>query len=90
MARSIRSRRFWSAFLLGSLSVAVAAFAVQGLAARPAYAQVPDSGAQRVEMLAEQKVTNQRLAEIVGLLREIRDQGVPGKVAKPLTPPPGR
>ncbi len=90
MSRIVRSRRFWSAYLLGIATVGAAAFAWQGLAARPAYAQVPDSGAQRAELIAEQKLTNQKLSEVVGLLREIRDQGVPGKVAKPTPPPAGR
>ncbi len=39
----------------------------------PAYAQVPDSGAQRLEMIKELQTTNASLAEIAGLLREIRD-----------------
>ena len=87
MDRITRSRRLWGAYLLGVLSVAAAAFAWQGLAPRPAYAQVPDSGAQRAEMITEQKITNQKLTEVAALLKEIRDQGVPGKVVKPATPP---
>ncbi len=90
MLRLVGPRRVWSAYLLGMLTVALAALAWQGLAARPAYAQVPDSGAQRLEMVSELKLSNQRLGEIAGLLREIRDQGVPGKVARPPTPPPPR
>ena len=40
---------------------------------QPAYAQIPDSGAQRERMVRELTQVNQQLKESVGLLREIRD-----------------
>ena len=47
----------------------------RGVSAPPAaYAQVPDSGAQRNELIKQQRVTNQKLAQIVQLLTEIRDR----------------
>ncbi len=83
MPRIFRSPRYWSAYLLGIFTVALAALAWQGLAPRPAYAQLPDTAAQRNEMITEQRTTNQKLTEILAVLKEIRDQGVPGKTAKP-------
>ena len=88
MSRSYRSRHFWSVYFLGMLTIAVAAVAWNGLSPRPAYAQLPDSGAQRNELIAEQRATNQRLTEILAVLKDIRDQGVPGKTPTPA--PPGR
>ncbi len=89
MAGSWRTQRLWTAYLLGVLTVAGAMLLTQGLAPRPAYAQLPDSGAQRNEMILEQKATNQKLTEILAVLKEIRDQGVPGKVARQLPAAPG-
>jgi len=85
-------RGFWPAYLLGGLTVLAAGLLWQGLARPPAaYGQVPDSGAQRNEMIIELRTSNQKLAEIATLLREIRDlQGVPkkDKDAKSPTPTP--
>ncbi len=87
---SKHERRFWPAYVLGGLTVLAAALLWQGLAKPPAaYGQVPDSGAQRNEMINEQRTTNQKLTEVVALLREIRDlQAVPkkDKDAKPPAP----
>ena len=67
--------RFWPAFVCGGLTVLVAAVLWQGVASpRTAYGQAPpDSGAQRDEQIKEQRITNQKLTEIIGLLRNIRD-----------------
>ncbi len=75
------TRRFWPAYLLGGLTVLAAGLLWQGLSKPPAaYGQVPDSGAQRYEMIAELRTSNQKLTEIAALLREIRDlQAVPKK-----------
>jgi hypothetical protein len=43
----------------------------------PVYGQVPDSGAQRRELIALSKQTVERLDKIVGLLSQIRDQTRP-------------
>ncbi|MEW6251156.1 MAG: hypothetical protein AB1716_10950 [Planctomycetota bacterium] len=87
---SIRSQRTWGAYLLGVMTVAAAALAWRGLAPRPVYAQVPvpDAGAQRKEMLVELRAANQKLTEMLALLKQIRDQSVPGKVARPIDAPP--
>ncbi len=72
-------------FALGvAAGIALAALAMPLIAPRTAFAQIPDSGRQRDQMLKEQQVTNERLGEVVGLLREIRDlqPGAPLKKAK--------
>lgn len=73
---SLSRRPFWPAFLLGVLTIA-AAGVLAGALLRPsaALAQIPDSGAQRNEMIRELQTSNRKLAEIADLLREIRDQG---------------
>ncbi len=43
------------------------------LSPRPAVAQIPDSGAQFQQMIAELKDANRKLDTVVGLLKEIRD-----------------
>lgn len=74
MSTSIRRRRYWSAYVGGGLTVLAAGLLWQGLTDPPrAYGQVPDSGQQRIEMISELKASNQKLAEAVTLLREIRD-----------------
>jgi hypothetical protein len=86
---SARSHRFWAAYLLGGLTVVIAGLLWQGLGRPPtAYAQVPDSGAQRYEMINEQRTTNQKLTEVVTLLREIRDLQAAPKKDKEAKPPP--
>ncbi len=72
----LAQRRFPIAFVAGVLTTLAALWLWNSLPAPPAaLAQVPDSGAQRNEQIAEQRITNQKLTEIAGLLREIRDQG---------------
>lgn len=74
MSTSSRRGRFWSAYVGGGLTVLAAGLLWQSLADPPrAYGQVPDSGQQRIEMISELKASNQKLAEVVTLLREIRD-----------------
>ncbi len=59
------------------------------LTPRPAVAQIPDSGAQFQQMIAELKDANRKLDSVVGLLKEIRDASAgekkdqSGKAAKP-------
>lgn len=55
--------------------VAGAALATFGgaLLSTPALAQVPDAAAQRNAMIRELQKSNERLGEILGVLREIRD-----------------
>lgn len=70
-----RRGRFSTALLLGiGVGVGIIMLMQPLLSPPAAHAQLPDSAAQRVEMLAEQKITNQKLTEIAALLREIRDQ----------------
>ncbi len=83
-----RSRLNWvGPLLLGGVLTLAAQAALHALwSPRPALAQVPDSGAQRNEMIREQRITNQKLTEIAALLREIRDRQ-PG-ARRDSTPPP--
>ena len=76
-------RGFWRGFLLGLATLVVMTVVFQVVnQPPPAYGQVPDSGAQRLRMIKEMSTTNQKLTEIVGLLKEIRDQGVAEKKEK--------
>lgn len=43
----------------------------------PAYGQIPDSGLQRDTMIKEMRIQSEKLTEIAGLLREIRDRQPP-------------
>jgi hypothetical protein len=85
-----RTRRFWSAFVLGGLTVLAAGLLWQGLSKpQVAYAQVPDSGAQRYEMITELRTSNRKLTEVVALLKEIRDlQAAPKKEKEAKSPAP--
>ena len=66
--------RWGPGFLLGVATTAAVVAAWIGLSRPPAaWAQVPDSGAQRMEMIKELREGNRKLMEIAGLLREIRD-----------------
>ena len=62
------------------LAVAICGYAL--FAPRVALAQLPDSGAQRNEMIRELQDSNRKLAEIATLLREIRDQGAAKEAAR--------
>jgi hypothetical protein len=74
------AKAYWPGFVLGLCVAALLATGWIALSDPPtALAQVPDSGAQRLEMIKEQRQTNAQLKEIAGLLREIRDQGREGK-----------
>ncbi len=84
------NRRPWAAALAGAVAVAVAGWLWSGVAApRVAYAQIPDSGEQRNEMINELRTANKKLTEITGLLREIRDVQVGAKRAPEAKPSPG-
>jgi cell division protein FtsB len=70
-----RNRRFWFPFTLGLATMLFGGLLWRGAdLPPPAYGQVPDSGAQRNEMIQQLRTTNQKLTEIVKLLTEIRDR----------------
>ena len=79
---------FWRGFSLGVVALLVIGLAWQ-LAAnpQPAYAQIPDSGAQRDRMIRELTEVNKQLKESVGLLKEIRDLSQDKKNEGRPTPP---
>lgn len=63
---------FWTPFLLGAVLALLVFSAGQGLLApRSAYAQVPDSGRQRKEMIDELKQVNVKLEQIHKKLTEM-------------------
>jgi hypothetical protein len=73
----------WPSFLLGVSVTVIAVLAWFGLGAPPpAYGQLPDSGAQRADLIREAHTTNVKLDEIAGLLREIRDDARAANPAK--------
>jgi hypothetical protein len=74
---------FWRGYLLGGATLVLVGL-LWHFASQPpaAYAQVPDSGAQRNRMIQEQVTTNKKLTEIVDLLKEIRDQNKAEPAAK--------
>ncbi len=67
-----RLLRNWPLVLLAALSATL----VTAMAAAPRSSagstQVPDSGAQRAQMIEELRTANRQLAEIVALLREMK------------------
>lgn len=74
MSSTQARRRFRASYIAGGITVLAAVLLWQGLSTpRPAYAQVPDSGRQRKEMIDELRTANKKLTEIAGLLRQIRD-----------------
>ena len=85
MAKLIVRRNSGWAFAAGCATMAAAALVWQVFGAAPAaYAQIPDSGAQRNEMIRELQLSNEKLTEIAGLLRDIRDtQAAPKKTDAP-------
>jgi hypothetical protein len=79
-----RRATFFPAYLLATITVACVGVLAWGLAPPPsAGAQVPDSGAQRLRMIAQLRTSNEKLTEIAGLLREIRDQRAPARPGDP-------
>jgi len=69
------STGFWRGYPLGLATVVLLGLLWQTASQPPAaYAQVPDSGAQRNRMIQELVTGNQKLGQIVDLLQEIRDQ----------------
>jgi hypothetical protein len=70
------SDRFWRGFVVGGIAFLAIGMLWLGTGQpRTALAQVPDSGAQRLQMIHEQQLTNQKLDIVVKLLTDIRDQG---------------
>ena len=62
-----RRATFFSAYLLATITVACVSVLAWGLAPPPsARAQVPDSGAQRLRMIAQLRTSNEKLTEIAG------------------------
>lgn len=65
---------FLAPFLLGIAGSALAiALLWAAMAPPPAFGQVPDSGAQRLEMIKQLKSANQKLDKIASILSDIRD-----------------
>ena len=85
-------RPSWSAYVLALATVLAGLLLWHGLSSpRAAYGQIPDSGAQFNEMIRELRTSNEKLTEIAGLLRDIRDaQAEPkkDKERKPATTRP--
>lgn len=84
------TKRGWSGFLLGACTALLAGVLWLGISSPPpAFGQIPDSGAQRAEMIKELRGVNRQLKEIAGVLREIRaaKQTDTPKKAKPTTSP---
>jgi lipid-A-disaccharide synthase-like uncharacterized protein len=72
-----KKRASWSLIAFSGALLLVGVLLGQGLLTpRAAQAQIPDSGAQLNAMITEMKTTNQKLTEVVGLLKEIRDAQV--------------
>jgi len=93
MLDSALKNRSRTPFLLGAATTLLGILLWSQLSApAPAYAQLPDSAAQRNEMVQELRAMNGRLAEITGLLREIRDDARQKGAQKPEPkgPPPPR
>jgi hypothetical protein len=67
--------------LTGLMAGALAMWGLNALTATPrvAEAQVPDAGAQRAEMITQMRSMNDKLANIAGLLTDIRDGKSPKK-----------
>jgi hypothetical protein len=81
------NRRYWSAYALGVGTALMVVTLWLGLnSPPPAYGQVPDSGAQRQRMIKEMVTTNEKLTEVVNLLKQIRDQGADASSAKKPAP----
>jgi len=78
-----RNRRFWAPYLLGLATMLFVGLLWRGASSPPpAFAQIPDSGAQRVQMIAELRTANKKLTEIAKLLGEIRDRQDAGATSK--------
>jgi len=74
---------FWRGFFVGGVTLVLLGLLWQAVSQPPpAYAQIPDSGAQRQRMIKEMVTTNSKLTEIADLLKQVRDQGAEGAPAK--------
>ena len=68
------TRSFWRGYLLGGATLLLMGLLWQFVSQpSPAYAQVPDSGAQRNRMIEELVTANKKLTEVTNVLKEIRD-----------------
>ncbi|MBU0638703.1 MAG: hypothetical protein KKB50_07555 [Planctomycetes bacterium] len=68
-------QRNWPSYALGAVTTLVVVALWGSFVVPPrAHAQIPDSGAQRYEMIKELRTTNQKLGEIASILGQIRDQ----------------
>lgn len=78
MIRSLRpdGRTLLIAGLAAALVLVLAGRAFEP---RAALAQVPDSGAQRVEMIAELRQLNEQVKALTAVVKEIREQTKPPK-----------
>lgn len=93
MNKAHSSPGFWRGYVLGGATLVLLGLLWQFVSQPPpaAYAQVPDSGAQRNRMIQEMVTSNKKLTQIVDVLKQIRDQCASETPAKkPGTPPPAR
>jgi hypothetical protein len=60
---------------------------VGGLTSAPAQAQIPDSGAQLQQVIAELQQLNRQVAELRELVKQTRDATVPADAKKPGSKP---
>ena len=67
------------AFFAGVIFVLALLFAWRAVEPRVAFAQVPDSGAQRNEMITELKQLNEQVKALTAVVKEIREQTKPPK-----------
>jgi hypothetical protein len=68
-----------AAFVAGMAVVLALVIAWRALEPRVALAQVPDSGAQRNEMIIELKQLNEQVKTLSAVVKEIREQTKPPK-----------
>lgn len=74
MSDNRADKSFWRGYLLGGATLVLVGLLWQFFSQPPpAYGQVPDSGAQRNQMIQELVSANTKLAEITKLVKEIRD-----------------
>jgi hypothetical protein len=72
MSVTVRGRTVRLGLAAGVLVLAGLLLGQGALTPRPAVAQIPDSGAQFQQMIAELKDVNRKLDTIVGVLKEIQ------------------
>lgn len=73
-------RGWWSGYLAGAATVVALGLVWQtAFAPPPAWAQIPDSGRQRQDMLKVLVESNRHLTDIKALLKDMHDVQVPAK-----------